>query len=435
MATVRPTLPPGPRMPGAVQGIQFLLKEFELLERCRKRYGDVFTLRMWPFGELVVLSDPALLKDVFTQPPTTLHAGEGNGTFEPMVGPRSIMMLDEDPHLEQRKLLSPPMHGDRMRVYADLMREIADEQIEQWQLGSTFKLLPSFQAIALRVIIRAVFGVDRARDVERLETLILRMIELGDWVTMLPLLRRDLGRRSPWGRFLRARAAADAVIYEHLAKRRSEESGDRSDVLSLLLRARHADGRPMSDQELRDELMTLLIAGHATTAAATAWSMERILRHPPVLDRLRAELHSDHDQYLSSVITEVLRCRPVISFAVRQVKRPASVGSWTIDPGVVVGSSAYLTHTRPDVYPDPFTFRPERFEQEAPGTYSYVAFGGGIRRCLGSAFARFETQVVVRRILERCTFSLPDPAPEPERRQGVVHQPARGARVRLESRT
>jgi cytochrome P450 len=428
------TLPPGPRAPYALQSAAFLLAERRLMQSCRRRHGDVFTLRIPTLDPLVVIADPALVKQVFSGDPATLHAGEGNAILEPIVGPTSVLLLDEERHLRQRRLMLPPFHGERMRSYGELIAEIAGRELDRWPLGTPFSLHEPMQEITLEVILRAVFGIEDGERLADLTALLGRMLDLGQRVTMVPLLRRDLGPLSPWRRFVRSRELVDAVLYDEIRRRRADPATpERADVLSMLLQARDEDGEGMTDAELRDELLTLLVAGHETTATALAWAFERLLRHPATLARVHAEL--DDDELLDAVVRETLRVRPVLSFAMRRVKTPYRLGEWELPPGATIGCSIPLVHERADLYPDPLAFRPERFLEQAPETYGWIPFGGGVRRCLGAAFAAYEMRIILRTILARAELSAPDPRPERRRRRAITFVPGRGTRVVLQRRS
>lgn len=423
------SLPPGPRLPTAVQTAWFLADELGFLRRSAARFGPVFRTRIAWLGDLVIVSDPALVKQVFTGDAATLHAGEGNRILEPIVGPTSVLLLDEARHLRQRKLMLPPFHGERMRVYGDAIAAETAREIERWPEGEPFALHESMQTITLRVILRAVFGLDDPARMAQFEHLLRDMLEIGVTVTTIPPLRRNLGRFSPWARFVRRRDLVDAALYDEIARRREDpDLAERPDVLSLLLQARDEDtGEPLTDAELRDELLTLLVAGHETTATALAWAFERILRTPQVHERLRADL--DDDAYFDAVVKETLRSRPVLDFAMRRLTRSYELGGFELPAGTTIGSSILLMHDRPDLYPEPAEFRPERFLDGRADTYAWIPFGGGIRRCLGAAFAGYEMRVVLRTILLRCELRAADPRPERRRRRAITFVPGRGARV------
>ncbi|HEY2767585.1 MAG TPA: cytochrome P450 [Solirubrobacteraceae bacterium] len=424
--------PPGPRRQRHLLGAHWLLAEHDLFERCRRRYGNVFSLRMWPVGFLVVLSDPAEIKRVFTGDPDQLRAGEGNSVMEPVAGPESVLLLDGKRHLNRRKLMLPPFHGERMGVYADLIAEIADEEIDRWPIGKPFPSHVSMQRITLRVILRAVLGVEDAARGAELERLLPKL--LNSPALLWPFLQRDMGARSPWRRFVALRERVDAMLFEEIDRKRSDpDLAGREDILSMLLGARDENGEAMSDEELRDQLVTLLLAGHETTAASLAWLFERVLRTPAVHARVRTAVAEDDDKYLDCLIKEGMRLRPVVPLAVRQVTEPFAVGDYTVPAGSLLACSMILTHSRPDLYPEPDAFRPERFMENAPDTYTWIPFGGGTRRCIGASFATLEMKVILRRVFSRCELEAPDPKPERPRRRFVTYPPNRGAQVVVKS--
>jgi cytochrome P450 len=401
----------------------------------QRRYGDVFSVAFPYFGRLVYVAGPALVKTLFTGSPERLHAGEANATvLEPSLGPNSVLTLDEEPHMRQRKLLLPPFHGERIDRYGELMREITLREMEEWPVGEPFPLRPHTQRITLAVIMRAVFGVHDEERLLRFERLIDAFSARVNLITAFPPLRRNLGRRSPWGRFLRARRALDEFIYEEIALRRAELDGAataRDDVLSLLLGARHEDGSPMSDEELRDELVTVLGAGHETTATGLAWAMERLLRNPQPMQRLRESLAAGEEAYLEATVKETLRARPVVVDVARKLTAPLRIGDYELPAGTYAMAAIAALHYREDLFPEPDRFRPERFLDEKADTYSWIPFGGGVRRCIGAAFAEYEMRVVLRAILERAELSAPDPAAEKPRVRNITLAPGRGCLVTL----
>lgn len=429
-------MPPGSRLPALAQALRYTRDPLGFLIRLQRRHGDVFTLSFPYFGRLVYVADPTLVKEVFTGPPEQFHAGEANATvLEPALGPNSVLTLDEVPHMQQRKLLLPPFHGERIRRYGELIREMTLEEMESWPVGEPFALRPHTQRITLAVIMRAVFGVHDEARLARFEGLIENFSDRVSAVLAFPMLRRDLGRWSPWSRFLRARAALDEFIYEEIALRRTEGTEDgsgRGDVLSLLLGARHDDGSPMSDEELRDELVTVLAAGHETTATGLAWAMERLLRSPRALARLRESLAAGEDDYLDATVKETLRARPVIVDVARKLTAPASIGGYELPAGTFVMAAIAALHYREDLFPEPEQFRPERFLAGKADNYAWIPFGGGVRRCIGAAFAEYEMRIVLRAILERADLSAPDPKPERVKVRNITLAPSRGTRVTLD---
>jgi cytochrome P450 len=400
----------------------------------RRRYGDVFSVSFPSFPRLVYVADPDLVRQVFTGDPDRFHANEANATvLEPALGPNSVLILDEREHMRQRKLLLPPFHGDSIRAYAELIREVADDEIDTWPVGRTFPLRPHTQRITLDVILRAVFGVRDERRFALAQRLIDEFGRRSHAVMLFPYMRKRLGPLSPMVRFERARDALDEFVYAEIAARRAELGGeDRDDVLSLLLDATHEDGTPMSDQELRDELVTVIGAGHETTATALAWAVERLLRTPRVLDRLRAELADGEEEYLEAVVKETLRVRPVITDVARKLTEATEVAGYTLPAGTFVLPAIIAIHHRADLYPRPFEFRPERFLEGQGEGYAWIPFGGGVRRCLGASFAQYEMRIVLRAIVERARLRAADPRPEALRPRNITLAPARGTRVVLE---
>jgi cytochrome P450 len=429
--------PPGSRLPALAQAVRYARDPLGFLIGFQRRYGDIFTVSFPYFGKIVYVASPELVKAVFTGSPQQFHAGEANATvLEPALGPNSVLTLDDEPHIRQRKLLLPPFHGERIRRYGELIEEVTRAEMESWPLGEPFALRPHTQRITLSVIMQAVFGVHDEQRLVRFHRLIETFSGRVNAVTAFPVLRRDLGRWSPWARFLRAREALDEFIYEEIALRRAEigkdETADRDDVLSLLMAARHDDGSPMSDEELRDELVTVLGAGHETTATALAWAMERLLRTPPALTRLRESIAAGEDDYLDATIKETLRARPVIVDVARKLTAPARIGGYELPAGSFVLPAIAALHYREDLFPRPDEFRPERFLDGGADTYAWIPFGGGVRRCIGAAFAEYEMRIVLRTILERAELSAPDPKPERVKIRNITLAPGRGARVMLD---
>ena len=434
--TSSPGFPPGTRLPAAAQAGLYALDPLGFLIRFQRRYGDVFTVRFPFFERLVYVADPALVKEVFTGSPEQLHAGEANATvLEPALGPNSVLTLDEAPHMRQRKLLLPPFHGERIQRYGELIREVTVKEMESWPVGEPFALRPHTQRITLAVIMRAVFGVHDEERLARFGRLIEEFSARVNMITAFPPLRRNLGRWSPWGRFLRAREALDAFVYEEIALRRTENAGEEEtpdDVLSLLLQARHEDGSPMSDAELRDELVTILGAGHETTATGLAWAMERLLRNPGVLNRLRDSLAAGEDEYLEATVKETLRTRPVIVDVARKLTAPLRIGGYEVPAGCFVLPAIAALHYREDLFPEPEEFRPERFLEGKADTYAWIPFGGGVRRCIGAAFAEYEMRVVLREFVERADLRAPDSRPEKVKVRNITLAPGKGTLVSLD---
>jgi cytochrome P450 len=433
-----PALPPGPSLPRPLLVGRFLAQPTSFLEACQRRFGDYFTLRLSPDRTQVICSDPEAVKAVFTAGPDHLLAGKSNAILAPLLGNRSVLILDRGEHLRQRRLLLPPFHGERMKAYAETMREVAERQVATWPRGESFPTQPTMQAITLEVILRTVFGLDDEAGIERVGAPLRRLLDATASQLRLFALQVTSSKnprpRSPWGRFNTLIAAADTVVYEQIRERRGHAGDGHDDILSLLLAARDEDGEALTDLELRDELMTLLLAGHETTATALSWTLERLVRRPEALARLDAEVRAgEGEEYLDAVIKETLRLRPVVPAVGRYLEAPFELGPHVLPAGVYVNLSIFLLHRRPDLYPDPLAFRPERFLERPAGTYEWIPFGGGTRRCLGASFALFEMKVVLRAILERARIT---PVATPDERVGrraITFTPARGGRIEIES--
>ncbi len=403
------------------------------LEACRRRYGDTFTVCIAPIGKIVVLSDPLDAKRLFTADPAVAHAGEGNKFVEPLAGPRSVLLLDEQEHLRARRLMLPAFHGESVRRYGQLIGEITLEELDGWPVAERFALYPHMQQITLEVIIRAVMGIEDPRDQSALASMLPGLLDVG------PLLFTTwmypwLARLWPTHRHDHLQAKVDELLYREIRKRRAEPTeSERDDVLGGFLRHRDENGQGMSAEEIRDQLITLLLAGHETTAAALAWTFERLLRHPQALERLRQSLADGEEEYLEAVIKETLRVRPVIfqAFA-RTLTSPMQFGEHQLPAGIKVTSAIGLVQHCERHYSAAGEFRPERFlEDQPPSPYTWIPFGGGPRRCLGAAFAMFEMKVVLRTILENVELKSPSQTPERARRNHPTQIPAKGAEAIL----
>jgi cytochrome P450 len=426
-------LPPGPRMHRVVQTAIWSRRAQWLLEQCRARLGPMFTLRIAYEGDWVIVSEPELIKQVFTGDPKVFHAGEGNQILRPLLGENSVLVLDEKRHIGQRKLLLPPFHGERMQGYGEQMRAIAAREIGSWPTGTPYRLRPQMQAMTLEIIIETVFGVHGGARLEELRAALRGFLDLTTDPRFLgPMLAIGPERIRSFPAFRRRMDRVDALIGAEITERRgAEDLTERDDVLSLLIAARHEDGSPMSDAEIRDELLTLLVAGHETTATALAWAVERLVRHPEKLERLRDEVLAGEGAYLTATIQETLRLRPVISIVIRRLTEPVEIGGYELPAGASVVPAIHLVHRDPGTYPEPERFLPERFLEEPPGTYTWIPFGGGVRRCLGAAFAQFEMTVVLRELVKRHRIRPTDPAPERNFRRAITETPRRDAEVLL----
>ncbi len=433
---MRAQLPPGPSLPRPLQSLGWWSRPTAFLEQSRARYGKRFTLRMVALPPFVMIADPDEVKQVFTAPPDVLHPGAGARLLETLIGRNSVILLDEAEHLEQRKLMLPAFHGERMERLQGLMAEVAEREAGSWPRDEPFAVHPRMQALTLEIILRAVFGLDPGPRLEALRDRLTEVLEFGNSpVSLIQPLQRRFGGLGPWAAFRGLQEEADALIFELIDERRAAAE-DRDDVLSMLLAARHEDGTPMSEQELRDEMMTLLVAGHETTASSLAWAFVQLAGAPHVVARLCDELDAgDGDEYLTATIQETLRCWPVIpNAAPRLVRKPVEIGGWTYPPGVSLLASALLIHHDPEIYPDPYAFRPERFLDEGPGTYTWIPFGGGRRRCLGASFATMEMKVVLGAVLASVVPRQVGPHPELARRRSITLSPREGGRATLRAR-
>jgi cytochrome P450 len=421
--------------PKAIQTALWSRQARRVLYACQDRYGDMFTIRIAYEGTWVILADPEAIKQVFTGDPKVFHAGEGNEILAPVLGRNSLLVLDEERHMSQRRLLLPPFHGERMQGYTETMGEIAAREIDRWPTGTPYALRPRMQAVTLEIILRTVFGVgeDETAKLADLRDALRDFLDLTtNPLMLLPLVLVGPDRVRSFGPFRRRIDRVDALIYREIAERR--RVGDleqRDDILSMLVGARHEDGSPMSDEEMRDELLTLLVAGHETTATSLAWAVERLVRHPEKLERLRSEVEDGDDAYLTATIQETLRLRPVIALVLRKLTEPVEIGGRELPAGVAVAPCVYLVHRNPEIYPEPDRFLPERFLDNPPGTYTWIPFGGGVRRCLGASFAQLEMAVVLRELVRRHEIRPARRRPERVFRRAITETPRHNAEVVL----
>jgi cytochrome P450 family 135 len=426
-------LPPGPAGGPALQTVRWLLRPIAFLEACRRRHGDAFSVRFLGFqSPMVMVSSPEAIRALYSEAGHGLPPGR-TLSLRPIMGPRSVLLLEGAEHLSRRRVMLPPFHGDRMRAYEATVREAAQREIARWPTDRAFAVHPSMQAVTLEVILRAVFGV---ADAERRERLREQLVDLlgstaSAGLQFSVLLSRRLGTRDPLLRLHALMAEIDELLLVEIADRRAdvEATAARDDICSLLVAARFEDGSRMEDREIRDQLLTLLLAGHETTATALAWTLDLLTRHPDALSRLRVELDAGEETYLRAVIAESLRLRPVIPLAGRRLTSDLRADGLVLPAGTDVTPAIWLTHTRPDAYPEPYAFRPERFLDKPPATYAWIPFGGGVRRCLGAAFAEMELRVVLTEILRQ---RAPLPAArraERVARRNVTFSPRHGTRI------
>lgn len=427
--------------------IQWIARPMQFMEDCAKRYGDIFSARVATgLIPVVFVSNPQALQEILTGDTKEFDApGESNKIMEPLLGKQSAIALSGAAHRRQRQLMMPPFHGERMRTYGETIGEVTEQVMNQWQQGKPFCVRTSTQAITLRVMMKAVFGLNEDARGEQIEHLLVAMMEgmsvpLSAAMLYFPALQRDLGPLTPWGKFLRRQQQTDNLLYEEMQQRREQPDPNRTDILSLLMAARDEAGEPMTDEELRDELMTLLVAGHETTATAIAWALYWIHKLPSVREKLLQELDSLGDNpdpgaifklpYLNAVCSETLRIYPVGMLTFPRVpKVPVTLGGYDIEPGTILMGSIYLTHQREDLYPEAKQFKPERFLERQYSPYEFLPFGGGARRCIGYAFALFEMKVVLAKILSRFELELADNREVKPTRRGLVTAPNRSIQM------
>jgi cytochrome P450 len=427
-------LPPGPRAPALWQIARWVRQPLKLLDESQQRYGDVFTMSAPGKVGFVIVGTPELIKQVVTADPDVLLAGVGNATLlEPMLGKHSLLTLDGAEHLRQRRLLLPAFHGERMQAFETAMREITEASFDQWPLGQPFALHPLMQSITLDVILRTVFGFADSHAHRELRDQLVEILEVAanPWLLFPGMLGID-PFKVPWLRITKLKRALDESLYRLIAARRREAAGG-TDVLAMMLQARDDQGEGMTDVEVRDELVTLLLAGHETTATSLAWTFERLLANPHTFAKLAAELDAGRDAYLDAVIRETLRVRPILPLIGRHVAKPFQLGPWTIPPGNRIAPSIYLAGRNAQAYPQPHRFDPDRWIGVKPDPYTWLPFGGGIRRCIGMAFAQFEMRVVLQTVVPRARMRLAGGAATVTRR-GITLAPSGGTRVVLEER-
>ena len=422
--------PPQVRLPRVVQTARFVFRPIPFFEHWRGELGETFGARLFGPGDVVFVSDPESLKRLFGADRVNTIAPGRNIVLKPLLGHRSLLLQEGDEHMRRRKLMLPPFHGERMRAYEALIAEVTAEEVARWPVGEPFAVHPHMQAITLEVIMRAVFGVtDEARLDELREHLVAILAESAS-PSALGLVFGATRWLPHYRAFERTIERTDELLATEIAERRADPGiPEREDILSMLIEARFEDGSRMSDGELRDQLMTLLLAGHETTATGLAWTFDLLLHTPGTIERLAESVEAGESDYLEGVVTESLRVRPVVPFTGRLLKEGASLGGYEHEPGTTILAAIYMAHTNPELYPDPFAFRPERFLDDGPDTYSWIPFGGGTRRCIGAAFAQMEMRIALRTILESVRLDAADPRPERMTRRNVTLSPRNGVRV------
>ncbi|MDZ7961517.1 MAG: cytochrome P450 [Aulosira sp. DedQUE10] len=439
-------LPNGSQKPKWLETIKVILQPIQTLESFQQRYGDIFYSEFNSFPPQLVISDPQAIQEILTADSKLFESGSGNQIIQPLVGANSLILLDSDRHVQQRKLLMPPFHGERMRAYGQIIREITEQVTSQWAIGKPFVARSSMQDISLQVILRSVFGLEEGERYQQINQILVEMLNtfnspLSATLLFFKFLQKDLGAWSPWGKFARRRQLLDQLLYQEINERREQGKTDGEDILSLLMSARDEADQPMTDTELRDELMTMLFAGHETTAIALAWALYWIHYVPEVREKLLQELNSidiaNADPmaiaqlpYLNAVCCETLRIYPVAFFCFPRILRTdMQFMGYDLPKGMYLSICIYLTHQRPDVYPEPKRFRPERFLERQFSPYEFIPFGGANRRCLGAAFAMFEMKLVLANILSQYSLELLDKVPLQPVRRGIVFAPPGGVHL------
>lgn len=442
--TLAMSFPPGPRQRTPWMTYRWMREPYKLQEELAARFGDTFSLKIAGFPRMMLVSNPEHVREVFSDDGETLEAGRVNRTLAPLLGDRSVLMADGRDHLRKRKILLPPFHGERMQAYGRAMLDVTDDGIDALPVGVPFSLHAPMQDVTLRIIVRTIFGFDEGPRMEEMVARTKRILELGAWAPLLlPFMQFDLGRLSPYGRFLRAVAESDEMLYAEIGRRRRD--GTRGpDILSMLLDARDDAGLPMPDEELRDELVTLLVAGHETTATALTWAMRWLLADPAALAEIRAEVAALGESptpeaiakcvLLDSAAREALRLVPVIPLVGRMLRKPMTLAGHALPAGAVVACSIYLAHRREAAFPRAATYDPRRFVGKKVSAYEFLPFGGGVRRCIGMAFALYEMKMVLARLVSRADLRLASRAPIGRVRRSITITPAKGLRVVIDER-
>jgi cytochrome P450 len=431
ISTPAPAMPPGPRTPGPVQTLEWMYRPTSFVESCRRRYGDIFSLRLGPGRNTVVVAEPAAARQVMRGDPAVFRAGDANGILKPVVGPASLLVLDGEEHVRHRRILLPAFGANHGPAFAETVEAATHERLATWRAGETVKLQREMEAISLDAILRLALGPGPDDRLEQFRALVPDMMRrCASPFTLLPYFRRELGGITPYARLQEVLGELDGLFLDAIVERQASPTENVSDCLSLLCAATDEDGTPLSNRQIRDELLTMIMAGYETTTSALAWTFERLLRSPEVMSRLQDEIAQGRDEYLDAVVKEVLRLRPVVPVLARKVREEVALNGYTIPSGSVLMVSIYLLHRDPALHPDPAEFRPERFldgESEP-----WLPFGGGVRRCLGASFAQLEMKVVIREVLAAARLQALDPADEPVARRRFTFAPAHEARATVE---
>lgn len=412
-------------LPGPLQTLLWAVGPRRFAETCRRRHGPIFTTNMYPFGQVIYVCAPEEIHRILTTDAHLFPAGAANKVIEFVAGPRSLLMLDGGEHAAPRRKLTPPFHGANVGHFVELMQRVVEQEVGGWREREVVRLQGPLQRISLEVMIQAVFGVTDSRRIDRLRFLVPELLRTNPAIALIPFLRRDFGGRGPWARFTRLRREVDEVIYAEIADRRAAGASDRRDALSMLL----GGDAEISDDELRDHLVTILAVGHETTATETAWFFERVLRHPGTFERVLDAVALEEWRYLDAAINETMRTRPVTMDIARVLAQPGEVGGYRFPTGTMFALSLAMLHTSPELYPEPDRFRPERFLDAGPSRGSFLPFGGGSHRCLGASLAMVEMRTIISTILRNVDLAVARPAPERPRPRGPMLVPHREAEV------
>ena len=434
MSQIAATLPPGPRLPKWIQTFVFLRYWPRFVAACERRYGKLFTIRAATVPPMIYMADPAEIKKVFAGDPSVFHAGEANAMLGGLLGDTSVLVIDDEVHRDRRRLMLPPFHRDAVARQTEQMVEIAAANIDGWPVGQPFAVAPKASEITLEVILRTVIGASDPARLAALRAVMPKLLNVGQWAS-LAIARPELQRRRPW-RALRERIQeADRLLYAEIAERRADPNLDeRTDALAMLVRSTDEDGRMLSDRELRDQLMTLLVAGHDTTATALSWALERLTRHPAVLAKAVQAADTGDDEYLDAVAKETLRIRPVVFEVGRVLKEPIQLAGYQLPAGVMVVPGIGLVHSDSELYPDADRFDPDRMVGATLSPTTWFPFGGGNRRCLGATFAMVEMRIVLREILRRVELATTTAPDETQKVKHVIMVPRNGGRIRVRAR-
>jgi cytochrome P450 len=427
-----PTIPPGPRTPGLVQTLEWMYRPISFIEACRRRYGDIFSLRLGPGRNTVVVAEPTAAHQVVRGDPSVFRAGDANGLLKPVVGPASLLVLDGDEHMRHRRILLPAFAAKHGPAFAESVETATRERLASWRAGDTIRLQEEMEAISLEAILRLALGPGPEDRMERFRVLVPEMMRrCSSPFTLLPYFRHELGGVTPYAGLQRMLGELDGLFADAIVERQASSIDDASDCLSLLCAATDESGTPLTNRQIRDELLTMIMAGYETTTSALAWTFERLLRSPEVMKRLQDELSRGSDEYLDAVVKEVLRIRPVVPVLARKLKEDVELNGYVIPSRSVLMVSIFLLQRDPGLHPEPHEFKPERFLAGGDGE-PWLPFGGGVRRCLGASFAQLEMKVVIKAILAAVTLRAPDSAEEPVARRRFTFAPAYAARATVE---